>query len=86
MQAENSCAASTSARRVLKTSSSYNEVCTWLDQQVSRREGQHKGQLVAACSHACLDLDPVLEPPITPALTEASEGLPAPAFQLLGLL
>jgi len=73
------------ARRVLHTSGPYSDVCQWLDQQVTRRMGS-KGQLIAACSHISLELDPALEPPVTPAQSDASESLPAPAFQLLGLL
>lgn len=73
-----------SARRVLSTTDSYDSVCDWLEQQVSKRVGT-KGALVAACSHTLVGLDPVIEAPATPAPQE-EPALPAPAFQLLGLL
>jgi hypothetical protein len=73
-----------SACRVLSTTNSYSSVCDWLEQQVSKRVGP-KGALVAACSHTLVGLDPAVDVPVTPASQEGS-ALPAPAFQLLGLL
>jgi hypothetical protein len=73
-----------SARRVLPTCGSYSSVSSWLEQQVSKRSS---GGLVAACSHTPVGLIPALEAPITPVQAdEAAPALPAPAFQLLGLL
>lgn len=90
-QLQASCATSTlsssSARRVLCTSGSYSSVCSWLEQQVSSRMGAAGNGacggngLLAACSNMVVDLDSCIEAaPATPAT------LPAPAFQLLGLL
>jgi hypothetical protein len=73
-----------SARRVLPICGSYSSVNSWLEQQVSKRSS---GGLIAACSHTPVDLIPALEAPITPVQAEqAAPALPAPAFQLLGLL
>lgn len=90
-QLADSCSsAASSARRVLPTSGSYTNVCCWLEQQVSKRVGPNGDGLIAARSHSPVGLIPVLEVPITPArLQEEQPGaasLPAPAFQLLGLL
>jgi hypothetical protein len=79
---ESSC--TLSACRVLSTTDSYSSVCDWLEQQVSKHVGP-KGALVAACSHTLVCLDPALEVPATPA-PQDEPALPAPAFQLLGLL
>lgn len=78
-----------SARRVLPTSGSYTSVCCWLEQQVSKRVGPNGDGLIAARSTSPVGLIPVLEAPITPARLQEELGaarLPAPAFQLLGLL
>lgn len=75
-----------SARRVLPITGSYSAVCSWLDQQVSKRDGTNGG-LIAARSHSPVGLLPAFEAPITPThIEEATAALPAPAFQLLGLL
>lgn len=77
----------TSARRVLPISENYSRVCDWLDQQVSKRSSN--GKLLGVCSRSPVALDPaaVLQGPTTPVQEEEPcAGLPAPAFQLLGLL
>jgi hypothetical protein len=78
-----------SARRVLPTTGSYTSVCCWLEQQVSKRVGPNGDGLIAARSHSPVGLIPVLEAPLTPARMDeepSMASLPAPAFQLLGLL
>lgn len=88
-QQVDSCSSASSARRVLTTSGSYTSVCCWLEQQVSKRVGPNGDGLIAARSHSPVGLIPVLEAPITPARVQEELGaarLPAPAFQLLGLL
>lgn len=81
-----SCHSSSSARRVLATTASYSSVRDWLDQQETKRGND--GALMGACSHSPVALDPaLLQGPTTPGqVQEPSAALPAPAFQLLGLL
>lgn len=80
-----------STRRVLSTTGDYSDIAGWLDQQVGKRQGQ-QGRLVSACSHSNLDLlEPEIESPVSSTSSRSSDDvvattLPAPAFQLLGLL
>lgn len=80
-----------SARRVLSITGEYGSVANWLDAQVGKRQGR-QGALLSARSHANLALlEPAGEAAATPSTagssaSSASADLPAPAFQLLGLL
>lgn len=88
-QVDSCSSGASSARRVLPTTGSYTSVCCWLEQQVSKRVGPIGDGLIAARSHSPVSLIPVLEAPLTPARMDEEPGaasLPAPAFQLLGLL